>query len=272
MLKSSMDKAKRSGIIDRGEGIRASRALLVILAAAGIGAAFLASALLLAGCSGSVAAALKADGGARVSIYAEIPSPLAAKFRKLSQAGSGEALRDDAPLFDIEAIRRSAAERPSIRLASASRPGPESIKAELDVLSLEELAASKELTGSGFLTVSKGTGWRELAIRLDRGAAAQAAALFPGIDPYLMEALSPPALEEDPVTAAEYRIMLKSVLGEKAMPSMEAAAISVSLTAPGKVIESAGGVLSGRILSAKIPIIDALVLEKPIEIRIRWAQ
>ncbi len=270
MLDSNMDKAKRSGLVDRGDRIRAPRILLLILAATGVGAAFLASALLLAGCSGSVAAALKADGGARVSISAEIPAPLAAKFRKLSQAGSGEAIRDDAPLFDIEAIRESAAERPSIRIASVQRPSPESIKAEMDILSLEELAASKELAGSGFLKVAKGGGWRELSIRLDRGAAASAASLFPGIDPYLMEALSPPALEEDPVTADEYRMMLKSVLGEKAMPSMEAAAISVSLTAPGKVLESAGGALSGRVLTAKIPIIDALVLERPIEIRIRW--
>jgi len=52
---------------------------------------------------------------------------------------------------------------------------------------------------------------------------------------------------------------------------MEAAAIAVTLSAPGNVIDSAGGVLSGRVLTAKIPIIDALVLERPIEIRIRWA-
>jgi shikimate kinase len=93
---------------------------------------------------------------------------------------------------------------------------------------------------------------------------------MPGIDPNLLDALSPPALEEDPVTVEEYKTMLKTVLGEKAMPAMEAAAIKLSITAPGVVIGSGGGSLSGSTLSAKLPIIDLLVLEKPIEVWIRW--
>jgi hypothetical protein len=267
-----MGKATRgSSLVDRGDGIKGRRLILVAGAAVALGAAFLAFALLMAGCSGDVAAALRADGSARVSVQAEIPSLLAAKFRKLEQSSGGDT-GAAAPLFDVDAIKKAAAERPWMRVASLSRPSPESIKAELDVLAMDKLAASKDLAGTGFLTLSKGPGWAEVKIRLDRGSAAAAAKLFPGIDPYLMEALSPPALEEDPVTAAEYRTMLRSVLGEKAMPAMEAAAIAISLTAPGKILESAGGSIEGGALKARIPIIDALVLEKPIEIRLRWAQ
>lgn len=271
MLPRSMNTPKRSSLIDRGETVHAPRILLILVAAAAFGALVLAAAVLLAGCSSDIAASLKADGGARLSIKAEVPAPLAAKFRKLAQAGSEAAADPSAPLFDIDAVRRSTAERPSLRLVSISRPSPESIKAEFDILSITELAASKDLAETGFLSVQKGTGWTQITIRLDRGAAAAAAALFPGIDPYLMEALSPPALEEDPVTAAEYRTMLKSVLGEKAMPSMEAAAVSVTVTAPGKVLDYSGGSLSGTVLTVRIPIIDALVLERPIEIRLRWS-
>jgi hypothetical protein len=267
-----MQKQTRSSLIDRGEEIKGRRLVLIMAAAVAIGAAFLATALLLAGCSGDIAASLRADGGARVSVQAEVPAQLAAKFRKLAQSTSGEAGEANAPLFDADAIKKAAADRPWMRVVSLSRPSPESIKAEFDVLGMDKLAASKDLAGTGFLTVSKGSGWAELRIRLDRGSAAAAAKLFPGIDPYLMEALSPPALEEDPVTAAEYRTMLKSVLGDKAMPAMEAAAIAISLAAPGKVLESTGGTLEGSVLKARIPIIDALVLEKPIEIRLRWAQ
>jgi hypothetical protein len=267
-----MGKATRSGLVHRGDEIKGRRFILILTAALAVGAAFLAAALFLAGCSGDVSAALRADGGARVSVQAEVPSPLAAKFRKLAQASSGEPADAAAPLFDVEAVRSAAAQRPWMRIVSLSRPSPESVKAEFDVLGMDRLAASKELAGTGFLTLSKGPGWAELRIRLDRGSAAAAAKLFPGIDPYLMEALSPPALEEDPVTAAEYRTMLKSVLGDKAMPAMEAAAVAVSLSAPGKVLESSGGSLENGVLKARIPIIDALVLEKPIEIRIRWAQ
>ena len=72
------------------------------------------------------------------------------------------------------------------------------------------------------------------------------------------------------MSAAEYRAMLKSVLGEKAMPAMDAAAIGISLTAPNTVLASEGGALEGQTLKARIPMLDALVLEKPVELRLRW--
>jgi hypothetical protein len=54
------------------------------------------------------------------------------------------------------------------------------------------------------------------------------------------------------------------------MPAMKAAAIGLSLTAPGPVLGSGGGTLSGTTLTASIPILEVLALEKPIEIWIRW--
>jgi hypothetical protein len=85
-----------------------------------------------------------------------------------------------------------------------------------------------------------------------------------------MDALSPPALEEDPVTVDEYRTMLASILGERAMPAMEAASLDLSISAPGEVIGSGGGILSGSTLATKVSLIDVLVLEKPIELWMRW--
>jgi hypothetical protein len=238
-----------------------------------LGAALLASALLLGSCSASISTAIRADGGARIIIQAEVPAPLAAKFRKLAAAGgkpeaSGGA--PEGPFFDAAAIRKSIAARPGLSLVELSQDSPDSIRAELSSRSLEELAASPDLKGSGLIAIARGPGWTECRFRLERGGAKALSSLFPGIDPYLVEALSPPALEEDPVTLAEYRTMLKSVLGEKAMASMEAAALRLSLTAPGAVIGSGGGNLSGATLTAKIPIIEALALEKPIELWLRW--
>ncbi len=130
--------------------------------------------------------------------------------------------------------------------------------------------ASADLKGSGLLTMSQGPLWSEFRFRLERGSAKALTSLFPGIDPYLMDALSPPALEEDPVTSAEYRTMLKAVFGEKAMPSMEGAVIQINVTAPGVVVDSGGGRLSGSTLTARIPLIQVLNLEKPIELWLRW--
>jgi len=253
----------------KAEGRKAKHVLLIVMAGAlCLGAAFIAATMLLASCSASVSSAIRADGGASISIEAEVPAPLASKFRRLVAAGSGAP--KTGPFFDADAIRKSIAARPSLSLAELGQPGPDSIRAVLSARNLEELAASPDIRDSGLISVSKGTGWTECRFRLERGKAKAIASFFPGIDPYLLEALSPPALEEDPVTAAEYETMLKSVLGEKAMPAMEAAEISLSITVPGAVLSSGGGLLTGSTLVKKISILDALTLEKPIELWIRW--
>jgi hypothetical protein len=237
-----------------------------------LGAALIA-AVLLGSCSASVSSAIRADGGALISIQAEVPAPLAAKFRKLAAAGSkpgASGAAPEGPFFDAAAIRKSVAARPGLTLVELSQSSPDSIRAELSARSLEELAASPDLRNSGLIAISRGPGWTEVRFRLARGGAKALSSFFPGIDPYLIEALSPPALEEDPVTLAEYRTMLKSVLGEKAMASMEATALRLSFSAPGSVLGSGGGKLSGATLTARIPIIEALALEKPIELWLRW--
>jgi hypothetical protein len=225
--------------------------------------------ILLAACSASVSSVIRSDGGARISVQAEVPAPLAAKLRKFGAAGSSAST---GPFFDMAAIRKSIDTRPAFTLIEMAQPSPDSIRVEVSARSLEELAASPDIKGSHLITISRGAGWAELRFRLERGGAKALATLFPGIDPYLMDALAPPALEEDPVTIDEYKAMLKSVLGEKAMPAMEGAMVSLTLSAPGTVIGSGGGSLSGSTLTAKIPLILALTLEKPIEIWLRWKQ
>jgi hypothetical protein len=257
--------------------MRNKRTLIIVSAGAlCLGAAFLAATLfILASCSASVSSEIRTDGGARISVQAEIPTALSAKFRKLASVGSSSQAAQASPsapqpFFDAAAIRKSLAARPGIELVDLTQPSPDSIRIELTARSLEELAASPDLKGSGIITISRGSGWTEFRFHLERGGAKALSSLFPGIDPYLMEALSPPALEDDPVSLVEYKTMLKSVLGDKAMPAMEAAALRLSITAPGTVQSSGGGSLSTTTLTATIPIVEVLALEKPVDIWIRW--
>jgi len=237
-----------------------------------LAAAFIAATLLLSSCSSRLSASIGSDGGAKISVLAEVPATLSAKLRRLIAAGGGAGSSSVAalPFFDVEAVRSSVASRPSLSLISISRPSPDSLRLELSVRSLAELAASPDFRDSDLIAYSQGSGWKECRIRLAREGAKDLASVLPGLDPALMEALSPPALEEDPLSPSEYRTMLKGVLGEKAMTALESAAISLSLTAPGPVLASEGGKLSGSTLSASIPLIDALVLEKDIVLRLRW--
>lgn len=247
------------------------KVLVVLLVALCLGAGFMALILFLGSCSSGLSASLGRDGGCKVEFRVTTPAPIAAKLRKLEQSG-GTPASANSPLFSSEALRASIASKPGLRLIELAQPDSNSLQGAVSVRSLPELASSPELAGSGLLSYTTGTGWTELRVRIARGQSGALSALLPGMDPYLLEALSPPALEEDAegISAAEYRTMLKSVLGEKAMPAMEEAAVSLAIVAPGPVLASGGGKLEGSALSVKIPVIDALVLEKPIEFWIRW--
>ncbi len=241
------------------------RAVIAVLAASfALGAAFLMLTLGLASCSTSVVGSIAQEGSAQLSIDAAIPPVLADKLRRLSQLGP------EKPLFDSSAIRKSLESRPDIRLVSLSEPTPDSVRALVVVPSFERLVASGELGGTGLITLGTGPGWKELRVRLERGRAAALKKLFPGVDPDLLDSLSPPALETDPTSVSDYRSMLASVFGELAMPALDSARVRVSLSAPGEVLDSGGGKLEGRTLLVSIPAIDALVLEKPIEFWLRW--
>jgi len=253
---------RKSSILRKGLTVRAI--LAVVASALLLGAAFLVFTLGVSSCATSVDTAIAPNGAARLSIAAAVPEPLAAKFRRLAQAAP------DTPLFDESAIRKAVAARPGVDILSLSTPTPGSVQASLSIRSLDELANSPDLRGAGIIELSSGQGWNELRVRLERGHAAALSKLFPGIDPYLMDALSPPALEEDPITTEEYRSMLASVLGESALPALDSARVNVTLTAPGTVIDYGGGELKGNSLRVAIPVIDTLVLAKPIEFWLRW--
>jgi len=113
---------------------------------------------------------------------------------------------------------------------------------------------------------------RELVVSITRGNAVAAFNLFPGIDRDLMDSLSPPALEADPISAAEYRMNLETVIiGKKAMPAFDACALELSITAPKTILSSEGGNAQGQVFKTKIPLFDMLTLEKPVSFYIRWA-
>ncbi|HUW40966.1 MAG TPA: hypothetical protein VMV90_08130 [Rectinemataceae bacterium] len=241
------------------------RSVIAVLALSfALGAAFLMLALGLASCSSSVVGSIAPEGGAELTIDLAISPPLADKLRRLSQTQPGK------PLFDSSAIRKSIESRSDLRLVSLSEPSPDSVRAVVAVPSILRLASSPELRGTRLIAIARGPGWQELRVRLERGHAAALTRLFPGIDPDLVDSLSPPALETDPTSVSDYRSMLASVFGERVMPALDSARLRVSLSAPAEVLDSGGGKLEGRTLEVSVPAIDALVLEKPIEFWLRW--
>lgn len=222
-------------------------------------------------CSGKVEMAVRSDYSARLAVKMDIPEALSTRIRQIGNISAS------APLFDVAKIRNEFSTRKTLLLVDASSPSKDAMTAVLWVPNLEELARDTSLTPPGMIrfetvpgTQAQGT-LREIAITIDKTNAAQAFALFPGIDARLVDSLSPPALEEHSITATEYRMNLENVIiGKKAMPAFDACALEVNLTAPKTIVSATGGTAAGQTFKAKISLFDLLVLEKPIVLSVRW--
>ena len=244
------------------------RAFIAVAAgAACLAVVLVIAALLLPSCSARIGATVAPDGGLQLSADVSIPDGLAAKLRNLSSTGS---TGSQTAFFDATAIRSALASRAGVNDLSVTQTSPTSVRIGLSARNVDALGSSADLQDSKPFYLVRGSGWTELHLKLERGNAKSLKALVPGLDPDLLEALSPPALEEDPLSPDDYRTMLRSVLGEKTMPAFEAASIDLTLTAPGTILAFGGGTVTGLTLTSRIPILDALTLAKPIEIWLRW--
>ena len=234
-------------------------------------AALALSAMALASCSGGVDMLVRTDASARFSVRLEVPEALSQRVRQFGQ------IPPASPLFDAPGVRKEFGVRKSIHLIDVAVPDGDSMTSVLWIPDLAAFSQDRSVAPAGMLTYGRKTAdaataaGTELRIRLTRDNAAAAFALFPGMDRGLVDALSPPALEKDPVTAAEYRMNLESViLGKKLMPAFNACAVDITLNAPKTIVGSGGGTASGQVFKAKIPLFDLLTLEKPVEFWVRW--
>ncbi|MHB0897886.1 MAG: hypothetical protein ACYC1A_10100 [Spirochaetales bacterium] len=239
--------------------------------------AALASALLavlaLASCSGRLETTIRNDLSARMSMRLEVPETLSARVRQIGNIPA------KAALFDTPKLKEEFAGRKSIFLVDVSSSSPDSLTSVIWVPDIEAFAADRSLVPADMIglkaipAAGSQPAQRELSVSLTRENAAAAFTLFPGIDGKLIDSLSPPALEKDPITAAEYRMNLETVIiGKKAMSAFDACALDISITTPKTILSSSGGTAQGQVFKAKIPLFDLLTLEKPIAFAIRWAE
>jgi hypothetical protein len=254
-------------VVSGGRGRRRTpprKPILLGLASAAVSAFLVLATGLLGSCAGSATLGLRGDGGLHLQVEAAVPPALSSRLRGLSGLPASTAL------FDAEAARKASLSQPGLKLSTFATPGPDALSATMDIADLQAFLAEPGIAATHAAVLTSGGGWKELRVHLERGSCAPLLALLPGLDPELLEALSPPALDPEPISRAEYRRSLAGIVGEKAMVAVEGASFVLRLSAPGSVLASSGGKLEGQTLVVSLPALDLLVLEKPIEFSIRW--
>ena len=222
-------------------------------------------------CSGNLDATIKLDSSVRAAIRLDIPEALSVRVRQFV------GLKPQDPLFSTEAVRKQFLEKTNIALVDVSSPTPDILTSVVWVQNLEALIADTSLVPPGMIRYQKipqqgkTPAMRELSVNLSRENAPAMLKLFPGIDKRIIDSLSPPALEADPVSAEEYRLNLEQVIiGKKNMPAFDACAVNIAITAPKVIVSATDGSISGTVFRMRIPLFALLTLENPISFSLRW--
>lgn len=224
-------------------------------------------------CSGRLETTIRNDLSARMALRLEVPETLSARVRQIGGISS------KAALFDTPKLKEEFAGRKSIFLVDVSSPSLDSLTSVIWVPDIQAFSGDRTIVPEGMISLKSfpasgnQPAQRELSVSITKENAAAAFSLFPGIDKKLIDSLSPPALEKDSITAAEYRMNLETVIiGKKAMPAFDACALDITITAPKTILSAAGGNAQGQIFKAKIPLFGLLTLEKPVSFALRWAE
>jgi len=223
-------------------------------------------------CGASAGLVLKSDRSATLGLSVEVPAAIETRIRAFASS-SGSAASSAVPLFDAGAVTKAISTRGMVVLESKVP----TIRSYIGAYAIKDIAAvlSSDTDLAKILVYASGEGWASLRLRIDRDNAAVLTRLFPGIDQDLLEALQPPALYDNPVSTQEYRSMLAGLLGKTAAGSLDGLVFKLVLDLPGAVTESVAGALvdpSGRRVTLVIPALDAMVLEKPVDFRVKWKE
>jgi hypothetical protein len=224
-------------------------------------------------CGAVVDLSIRPDRSATVVLVVDVPPALDARIRQFAASGSSQPAGKTVPLFDAGAIEASARAKGLVvrESSSPSSHAYRGVYAVADIAAL--LAADPRLAGA--LRYERGAGWASLRVRVDKGNAAVVAGMFPGLDPDLLESLQPPALYDNPVTVAEYRTMLSGLLGKAAVASLDDLSVMFTVTVPGAIIESSGGIaakVGGTAVTVDMRALDAMVLDVPISFYLKWKE
>jgi len=236
-------------------------------------------ALFFASCAAQISGSLKADGQADLQIYAALQPRMTALIRGLA-AASGAAQPgspNDTLILDGPAISASMSSAPGVasaelkNIAPAAIQGPVQISRVSDFLAKSKTGAKTQASKSpSFVVFQQGKDGGRCVVNLNRDSGPEILDLLsPEVGEYLAALMAPLATGEA-LTKAEYLTLVGSVYGKSVADEISNAQVRTYIDFPGKVQGVRGGTFSGRRVELAIPLLDILVLEKPLIYDVTW--
>ncbi len=230
----------------------------------------LLAALAAGGCSVSQQVSLGSDGSGTAAVHIRVEKIFMDYLQDLAEVG-GQTVKEKGRLFDVEEIRKSFAAREGVEVRRVESPSKERLELELGFRSLEDLmGGDPKLKAAGLLTTNRKNGVTTLKIHLDRSNFPQLLELAPFLKSPLFAGLGPQ--ENDNTTEQEYYQMIDLALGEGGAAALKASSIETTITIQGRLVAQSGGTPTADGVVFRIPLIRVLLLDKPLDYSISYAE
>jgi hypothetical protein len=221
-------------------------------------------------CSANIEGVLKEGGAADLAVKTSLEprmTGLIQRFQAMMEKPDSAGLILDGP-----AISRSMASGPGIESVSLVNDGPASLGGAVRVKSAGDFLAVAGRSKK-FVTFTEKSGAGpsgQLVIALDLESAPEIISLLSEDAVAYLQALMAPAASGDALSRQEYLFFVASLYGKPIADEISAAKIRAVLDFPGPVTSIQGGVSSGNQAVFTIPLLDLLVLDKPLRYEVNW--
>jgi len=180
-------------------------------------------------------------------------------------------------ILDGSAISASMSSAPGVasvslkNIAPAAIQGPVQISRVSDFLARGKAGGRTQVSkGPSFVVFQQGKAGGRCVINLNRDSGPEILGLIsPEVGEYLSALMAPLATGET-LTKTEYLTLVGSVYGKSIADEISKAQVRTFIDFPGTVQSVRGGTFSGRRAEFAIPLLDLLVLEKPLIYDVMW--
>jgi len=215
----------------------------------------------LSACSFSMVATLRSDKQVDLSYTGAIKPKVAALFSNLS----GSVKSSGGPLVSAASVTTSLQTIPELSQIVTKDLNPQGLEGRLRIANPEKLSQRFPFISQQWEADSS-----LFSLTLSRETAPQLLSLISAEVRDYLEALMAPIVTGEELSTADYLALIASVYGKTIAQEIESSSISLEIRIPGTITTVLGGTSLETKAIFKIPLVDLLVLQKPLVYRIGW--
>jgi hypothetical protein len=227
--------------------------------------------LLFISCAATITGSLAANGSGELNLQTSLESRTSALIRSFAAVSLGPEAARNRPVIDGPAIARSMAAAPGIAGVSFTNTSPSAIEGPIKISRIDEfLTLPGNQGGNRFIEYEQNSPGGRLTLTLNRQSGPQLLALISREAADYLSVLMAPVATGESLSREEYLGLVTSIYGRGVAEEIAAAKIRAFIDFPGPVNSVKGGTYTGTRALFEVPLLDLLVLERPLAYEIHW--